>query len=422
MPQIKPFKAVYYNPDKIDDLSKVVCPPYDVISPEEQIRYHQLHPNNYIHILLGLERPTDDRYNNKYVRARKTFESWQNKRVLVEDAKPSVYYYRQEYVLKGQKLSRLGFISLMRLHEKEDSKIFPHENTHSRAKQDRFRLWRNTKADLSPIFVCFSDKDKTVEKIFTHVVSMDQPMIDVTDQDKVRHMVWRLDDQDLINEMKHCLADQKLFIADGHHRYEVALQYRRFRLKKKKRSNGQEAFNFIMTYFSNIDAKDLLILPIHRVAKKIKIDESMLDQFFRIDKVRSKEELQILLTKAGLNEHAFGLYTRDRCRLLRLKNKLLIDEHIEEGSREYRSLDATILKNFILDHAGVKSEDIIYTKDMNEGVHMVNRKMATACFIMNPVRVEQLKAIALNGEKMPPKTTYFYPKVLSGLTVYRMNP
>ncbi len=421
MPQIKPFKAIYYNKEKVGDLAKVVCPPYDVISPEEQIRYHQAHPYNFIHILLGLERPTDDRYSNKYTRAKKAFESWLAKRILVEDPKSCIYYYKQEYTIRGQKFNRLGFISLMRLHEKEDAKIFPHENTHLQAKRDRLRLWRNTKANLSPIFVCYSDKDKVVDKIFQQVILLDEPFIDIVDNDGVRHMLWRLEDADLINAIKNTVANQKLFIADGHHRYEVALQYRRFRLKKKKRSNGQEAFNFIMTYFTNIDAKDLLILPIHRVIKHIHLNEELLTQFFRIDRARGKEEMQIMLTRAGLNEHAFGLYIRGNYRLLRLKNKMLINEHINEGSREFRSLDATILKNFILDHTGVKSEDIIYCKDADQAVEMVDEGHAQACFLMNPVRVAQLKAIALNGEKMPPKTTYFYPKVLSGLTVYRLS-
>ena len=399
----------------------MVCPPYDVISKEDQIRYHHMHPNNYIHILLGLDRFDDNSYNNKYTRAKKAFESWIKKGILIEDAKPCIYYYKQEYILKGQRFSRLGFISLMRLHEKEDSKIFPHENTHMRAKQDRLRLWRNTKANLSPIFVCYSDYQKKVAKIFTNFVANEEPFMDVTDTEGVRHVLWRLENPDLINEIKNTLAEQQLFIADGHHRYEAALQYRRVRLGKRKKSNAQESFNFIMTYFTSIDAKDLLILPIHRVIRKVKIDDALLDKFFRIDKIKNPQDLPIWLVKAGQNEHAFGLYTRDGIRLLRLKNKMLVAEHIDEGSEEFRNLDATILKNFVLDHVGVESDDIIYSKDMKEAMDMVDSKKADACFIMNPVKVEQLKAIALNGERMPPKTTYFYPKVLSGLTIYRLN-
>ena len=159
----------------------------------------------------------------------------------------------------------------------------------------------------------------------------------------------------------------------------------------------------------------------HRIVKKLPNQLDFLDEFFRRDKVRSKGDLTILLAKAGQNEHAFGLYTRGGIHLLRLKNKLLIDKYVTEGSKEFRRLDATILKYFILDRVNVSTEDIMYTKDIKEATSMVDEGLADACFIMNPVKIKQLKEIALNGERMPPKTTYFYPKVLSGLTVYKMG-
>jgi len=175
-----------------------------------------------------------------------------------------------------------------------------------------------------------------------------------------------------------------------------------------------------MTYFTNIDSKDLKIFPMHRIVKKLPGDLSFLEEFFRMDKIKSKDELMVMLAKAGQNEHAFGLYTKDGHILMRLKNKALIDKTITEGSREYRRLDATILKYFVFDKLGVKSEDIIYTKDSVEVFTKVDEGIAEAGFIMNPVKISQLKAVALGGEKMPPKTTYFYPKVLSGLTSHRI--
>lgn len=421
MAQIKPFKAIYYDRTKVSDLAQVFCPPYDVISAEEQFRYYNAHPNNFIRILLGQEKSKDDRYNNKYTRAKKTFDEWLKKGILKEDHRPCFYYYKQEYLIHGQKFSRIGFIGLMKLQDKEESRILPHEDTQSGAKEDRLRLWRNIKANCSPIFVCFSDKDRKVEKIFSQTVSPQEPFLDIDNGDQIRHTLWRLDDPVLIEEIKESIAGQHLFIADGHHRYEVALEYRRAKLRKKTRSNGQEPFTYIMTYFTNIDSKDLLILPIHRVIKKMRRPLDFLEQYFRMDKVRSKEELLILLKKAGQNEHAFGLYTHEGIRLLRLKNKLLIDEHIKEGSREFRHLDATILKAFVFDHLGIHLEEIIYSKDVHEACAMVANRRADACFIMNPVKIQQLKEIALHGERMPPKTTYFYPKVLSGLTIYKMD-
>lgn len=421
MTQIKPFKALVYNQDKVGDLSQVICPPYDVISKEEQLRLHNLHPNNFIYILLGFSKNGDSRYDNKYIRAKKTLETWIEKDIVKEDSKPCIYYYKQEYVIRGEKHSRMGFIALMRLQDKGESRIFPHENIHSEAKEDRLRLWRNIKSNCSPIFVCFSDKDKVVERTFTQIISKEQPFIHVVDADKVTHKLWRLEDPALIEGIRDSLSDQQLFIADGHHRYETAMEYRKFLLSKKRRTNGQEPCNFVMTYFTNLDSKDLLILPIHRMVRKLRGKLDFLEDFFRVDKIKNKEDLHILLMKAGQNEHAFGLYTKDGIRLLRLKNKMLIDQYIKEGSREFRSLDATILKCLILDKIGTKPEDIIYTKDISEALNKVDEKEIEASFILNPVKIQQLKAIALNGEKMPPKTTYFYPKVLSGLTVYKVS-
>ncbi|MBZ0165196.1 MAG: hypothetical protein K8I00_00215, partial [Candidatus Omnitrophica bacterium] len=159
----------------------------------------------------------------------------------------------------------------------------------------------------------------------------------------------------------------------------------------------------------------------HRIIRKISKKMDFIDEYFRIDKVKNANELHILLAKAGMNEHAFGLYARDGIKLLRLKNKLMINEFIKKGSKELRSLDANILKYFVLDKLGVKSDDIIYTKDIQDVTAMVDDGSADAGFILNAVKISQLKDIALNGEKMPPKTTYFYPKVLSGLTVYRID-
>jgi len=282
MTQIKPFKGVYFNSEKVGDLSQVVCPPYDVISTEEQNEFHNKHPQNFIRVLLGIEKSRDNRYDNKYTRARKTFDDWLRKGILKEDNKSCIYFYRQEFMIRGEKHFRLGFISLMRLFDKNESKVLPHENTHFSAKEDRIRLWRNVKANLSSIFVGFSDKDKKVEKIFQSHVSTQEPFIDIKDQENTRHTMWRLEDTKLINEIKDTLDGQHLFIADGHHRYEVAQELKRTMLAKKKRVNGQEACNFIMTYFTNIDARNLCIFPIHRVIKKLKHKLDFLGDNFRI--------------------------------------------------------------------------------------------------------------------------------------------
>jgi len=421
MPRIKAFKAVHYNKEKIGDFKKVISPPYDIISEDEQTYLNNLSPYNFTHIDFGKDRPNDDRSNNKYTRAKGLFEEWLRKEVLVEDDKPSIYFYRQEYKIQGQKYSRTGFISLMELQDEAESKVYPHENTHASAVDDRLKLTSALNSGLSCIFVCYSDRNRNVEKIFLKKVLPTDPMIDVVDKDDVHHKLWRLSDPALIKEINDSLSDQQLFIADGHHRYKMAMEYRNMRKEKRSNFTGAEPFNYVMTYFTNLDSKDLVIFPIHRIITKLPAPINFLEENFRIDKIKNKNDLVIMLTKAGANEHAFGMYTRDGLLLLRLKNKLLISELIKEGSKDFKTLDATILKYFILDRVGIKSNDIKYTKDVHEVFDMVDMHQAECGFILNPVKISQLKAIALNGERMPPKTTYFYPKVLSGLTVYKMD-
>lgn len=420
MTEIKPFQGIHYNPEKIASPSKVMCPPYDVISPAQQEGFHTRNEFNFIRLEYGKEKPGDNDAANKYTRAGELLQQWLQSGVLVQDENPAIYYYRQEYKVQGERHSRLGFIAAMKIQDAKDSKIFPHENTHAAAKEDRFKLWTAVGANLSPIFVCFSDRERKVEKIFITHLAVTKPLFDVTDDDGVKHLFWKLDDPKLVAQIVSSLANQSLFIADGHHRYEVACEIRRQKLAHIAKPTGLEPFNYVMTYFTNIDSKDLKIFPMHRIVTKLPGQLSFLEEFFRMDKIKSKAELMILLAKAGQNEHAFGLYTKDGYMLLRLKNKALIDKTIHEGSKDYRRLDATILKYFVFDKLGVRSEDIIYTKDAVEVFSKVDDGLADAGFIMNPVKIAQLKAVALNGEKMPPKTTYFYPKVLSGLACHRI--
>src|SRR3989338_6927408 len=418
---IKPFRAVYYNEKKVKDLRKVVSPPYDIISDEEQDRLHNLSPYNFTHIDYGKDKPKDTKEDNKYTRAKDIFHDWLEKNVMLQDEEPSIYFYRQDYKILGQKYSRMGFVSLLELKDDHESKVRPHENTHSHAVNDRLMLTKSLNSNLSSIFVCFSDKNRRVEKIFNKNVAVTQPLLEVEDDDRIKHKIWRLSDPELIKEVNDNLEDQHLFIADGHHRYKVACEYRQFRIERKQTTTKQEPFNYVMTYFTNLDSKNLQIFPMHRIVTKFPNKFDLLEEYFRIDKIRNKDELVILLARAGKNEHAFGLYTKDGAKLLRLKNKLLIDKIVKEGSDDYKKLDATILKCFVFDKLGIKSDDIMYTKDLQEVTDKVATLQAQAGFIMNPVKITQLKAIALNGERMPPKTTYFYPKVLSGLTVYKVD-
>ncbi|MDP3143713.1 MAG: DUF1015 domain-containing protein [Candidatus Omnitrophota bacterium] len=421
MTQIKAFPATVYNQEKIKNIEKVFCPPYDIVSTDEQEYYYKSHPNNFIRLILNKTEPADNSVNNRYSRAKKTFEEWQKDGILNKDKQDCIYFYLQEYVIRGEKRRRLGFIALMRLQDEAEKKIFPHENTHLGPKEDRLELLKNVQANLSPIFVLFSDKEKNISRVFSEKLSQDNSFIDITDKDKVNHKLWRLTDDKLINRIVSDMRDKSIFIADGHHRYEVALGFRSQMIAKKGSSTGKEDFNYILTYFTNLDSKDLLILPTHRVVKKLTKGLDFLEEYFRVEKVKNKNDLLILLAKAGMNEHAFGLYQKDKIRLLRLKSDTVIDKIIKEGSADYRRLDVTILKNFILDRLDIISEDLIFTNGIDEAMRIVDDGQADVAFLLNSIKVSQLRDIAVAGERMPPKTTYFYPKVLSGLVVNKLE-
>jgi len=421
MTQIKAFAALTYDKNKVQNLDKVFCPPYDIISPEEQEYFYQSHPYNFIRLILNKEGAGDGQGDNRYSRAKKNFEDWQREGVLIKDPGDCLYFYLQEYVLRGERRRRLGFVALMRLEDEGEKGIYPHEKTHLAPKEDRLELLKNVKANLSPIFVLFSDKEKNIALVETKKLSVEKPFIDIVDKDKIRHRLWQISDEKLVGKIVNDMRDKSIFIADGHHRYEVALEFRRKMVTKKGSSTGKEDFNYIMTYFTNLDSKDLLILPTHRIIKELPKNLDFLEEYFRIEKVKTKEELLVLLAKAGMVEHAFGLYQKDRIQLLRLKSEALLDKIIKEGSPAYRRLDVTILKYCILDRLNIVSEELAFTNSVNEAMERVDSNKSKLAFLLNPVKVSQLREIALAGERMPPKTTYFYPKVLSGLVVNKLE-
>jgi len=421
MTEISPFKATVFNHEKIKDLSRVFCPPYDVISKKDQAMYYKKSPYNFIRVELNKETPKDNSRDNQFTRAKKTFERWIKSGILKEDKDKSFYFYSQDYYYKGEKKSRLGFIGLLKLKHFSKSGVFPHENTHSAAKENRLELIKKIKANTSPIFVIFSDKDRIMKRIFDKYILGKDSIVDVFDAEKVGTKIWRLSDPEAIGLLKKCMEDKNIYIADGHHRFEVGQEFCNLMRKKKKNFTGNEDFNYIMTYFTDLNAKDLQILPIHRLIKNMPCDLSALQGLFSIEKVKEKYELFALLRKAGFAEHAYGLYKDGNFYLLRFNSPSKLDQFIETGSRELKNLDVSILQHIIFKKLNIKDKDVVYIKDEDLAINMINDNKAEAVFLLNPVKIEQLRAIAGGGEKMPPKSTYFYPKVLSGLAINKFD-
>ena len=427
MSKTKAFKAVVYNPETIGDFKDVVCPPYDVISSQAQDMFHERSLHNFIHILLAKDSSSDD----KYRRAGLIFQSWLKDKVLVQDERPAVYFYSQQYTVRGEKKTRLGFISLLRLGDEKSSSVFGHENTHQAAKQDRFKLVKQVKANLSPIFIIFLDKKRIIQRIFQKYFPAQKPFIEVVDDEKTVHKLWRLNEPDILKTIESSMNNENMFIADGHHRYEVSCAYRDLmREKLGSEFTGEEDFNYCLAYFTNTDYRGLSILPIHRLLKldsRLDLNDFMskCKEYFDIDQLKDRARFFFLMEKAGCSEHMLGVYIDKKYFLLRLKNVKMLDKLIADKPKEYRALDVAILNYLVLKNILKLDLDnlttIKYSPDPYELMDQVDSDSANIAFFLNPVKIQQIINIANSGNKMPPKSTYFYPKVLSGLVVNKFE-
>lgn len=424
MTQVKAFRAVTYNQNKFPDMADLICPPYDVISPLRQQYFHDLNPYNFIHLILGKDTPGED----KYKRAGALFRSWLKEGALKQEDKPAVYFYLQEYNLKGERKTRMGFIGLMRLED--GGSAYVHEHTRQQAKQDRLNLVREVRANLSPIFAVFPDKKRVIKYMYDHCVKAALPFIDVTDDEKTTHRLWRIDSPDILARVESLMAKEDIFIADGHHRYEVSMLYRQEMKGSPGGITGEENFNYILTYFTNADSRGLTILPIHRLAQLNAVFSwdtfiERLKECFDVEEVRDKARFFFLMQKGGRSEHLMGMYKDKKYWLIRLKNIKMLDKEIPDRPKEYRSLDVSILNYLVLHKIlGIDLENkhgIVFSPDEEELIKKADNDSSVIVFFLNPVRVEQIMAVALKSEKMPPKSTYFYPKLASGLVINKFD-
>jgi uncharacterized protein (DUF1015 family) len=434
MVKIFPFRGVFYNKKKLKNLSKVMSPPYDIISPEEQEALYALNDFNYVRIILGKEFPGDNEYNNRYIRASAFLNGWLRHKVLLTDDKPALYVYEQVFTAQGKKHVRLGFISLLRLEDMGRGKVFPHEETYPRAKLDRLQLMRATNADLDSIFAFYSDKKEKIVKAIKPFMKK-KPLIETKDLDNIVHRVWKIDRKPAINKIVQEMKDKAVFIADGHHRYEAAIRYKNELKMKNTKFTEDEAYNHVMVYFTPVESRGLVVLPIHRAVSNLAYFdpirfETDLAEYFEVtayqatkktaDQVGKKlgKEMQRL---AG--QHAFGLYLGNyRYYLLTLRDEKLVDEMVaEEKPKAWKHLDVTILHYAVFDRllnmASETEDKVTYFKSEAEAIKAVDEKGALMAFLLNPTRIEEIIAVAGELEKMPHKSTYFYPKLLSGLVL-----
>ncbi|NOX97542.1 MAG: DUF1015 domain-containing protein [Nitrospirae bacterium] len=432
MAEILPFRGIRYDEGRGDALERVIAPPYDVISPQDRDRFYGESDYNVIRLILGKEFPEDDERNNKYSRAADFFQEWLKKGVLKEDEEPAIYVYEQEYFHKGKKKSRRGFLALLKLEDFGSGGIFPHEETLSQPKKDRLNLLRVCWANLGPIFTLYSDPNRIVEGLLGEEK---ETLIDVEDTKGERHKIKAITSSEKIEGLKQFLKNKEIYLADGHHRYETALNFRNEMRQKSSSYTGGEAYNYLMTYFTNMDDEGLLILPAHRLISKLKdlnIDELIkkLSPCFEITLLGpGEDELRKLLSsleKRNEGEHLFGMYGAGRLYLLRLRDEAILHKLMGgDKSWDWKKLDVTILHQIILNGglSGGKRLDegkVDYLTDAEEAFRLVGRGKYQLAFFLNPPKVSQMRDIARVGEKMPGKATYFYPKLLTGLLMRKM--
>jgi uncharacterized protein (DUF1015 family) len=434
MAEIIPFQALRYDPEQVK-LEDVVTQPYDKITPEMQSRYYELSPHNLVRIILGKAGETDTPTFNPYTRAAEYLHDWRSAGILRQDREPSFYLYSQTFTVPGTRdlTERRGLIVLGRIHDYPDGVVFRHEQTLAKPRADRLNLLKATKAHFGQIFMLYSDAQAEMETLLAKK-TQDDPEISLLDEYEVLHRVWRIGDADMVRAIQQLMAGKKLLIADGHHRYETALAYRDERRQESGKTDPNAPYEFVMMTLVPMESRGLVILPTHRIVHGlVSFDrEHMLEsakRFFDIDRIDLRTESRsatTLLEEAGENGTAFVAVTRQGPYLLRAK-KRAVQEALSSFSELQRQLDVVQLHKLLLERILGISEEAIrnqehvkYERDAFEAISWV-RQGANVAFLMNAAKIHQVSDIAFGGEVLPQKSTDFYPKLLSGLTIYALE-
>ncbi len=414
MADILPFCGLRYNKKKIKDINKTFAPPYDVISAKEQNELYKQHEFNVIRLILGKTSAADNQKNNRYTRARKVFSKWTKDGVLVHDKKESIYLYTQDYSFEGVAKKRIGFFAKMQFSGKG---CLPHEHTLAKPKVDRVNLIRAVKANLSPIFSFYIDNKNQIDKLLLPYTKK-KSVISYKDKEKITHRFWQIDDVATIEKIKKLMSKKETFIADGHHRYEVARSYYEESLK-----NGEAGSDGVMVYFTGFNEQNLSVMPTHRMVKDILgLDKKIesLNKYFNITKVDDLAAMLKMQTKTS--GFSLGMCYKNEFFVLKMKDKELLDKIMKKSPKQWRKLDVAMLNKVVFEHIfklneAQKEEKVSYTRDPLFAVESVKDKKVGIVFFPNTTKADQVKKIALSGNRMPQKSTYFYPKPITGLVI-----
>ena len=457
MAVVQPFAALRYDEEKVEGLAKVVTQPFDKITPEMQQEYLRRSPYNYVRLVKGESRPSDTPIGqtpaeNVYTRAAEWLAEWRKQQVLIRRARPAFYAYHQTFTLPGTlpgavaktKITRKGFLGLGRVEAYENKIIFPHEKTHSAAKADRLELLRATRTHLESIFLLYSDTERKIESLLAGRTAQ-SPTVSVVDEYGVENSLWDVDEPEIVRAIEQAMAEKQLIIADGHHRYQTALNFER-ECRESRHPAKETDCAFALMTFVNMEGEGIVILPTHRLVAGLQEWNSAAflksaKRYFTIaefpfsgdgERRHAEEKMQrAMSTSAGTAIGAiFKSNTQNGNRFYTLtgRDALTSDLALADLTPAERSLDVNILDRIVfgkclsLDDAAIRSEKhLSYVRHLDEGIDSVVRGAAQACFFLNPVKIGQVRDIAFAGRVLPQKSTDFYPKLLSGLVLYPLE-
>ena len=441
MARIYPFRAWRYNPSSVR-LNDVVTQPYDKISPAMQQAYYDRSPYNLVRIILGKPELFDSEGGETvYTRAARDLKAWREQGILVQEKDPCIFAYSQKFTVPGTEAvkERRGFIALGKVHDYSEKVVYRHEQTLSKPKGDRLNLLKATHAHFGQIFMLYSDPAGSIEKI---LYDGNGPAdAEVTDEYGVLHRLWKVNDPAVINLLTTAMADKKLIIADGHHRYETALNYSKehapaVTAKTESKTNHLPQPEYpeaaVMMSFVNMDSDGIVVLPTHRVVHSLaNFDPAAFaaaaKEFFTVEALAAGDSASYMETLSKQQGTAFVAITRNGDFLLRSKLEV-INAALADLPERQRNLDLSHLHSIVLDKLlGLDAEkvreqtNLRYLRDAGEAVDLVRRGEANVTFLTNPVSMEQLREVAFAGDVMPQKSTDFFPKLLSGLAIYALD-
>jgi len=428
MTEVLPFQGVRFDINRIADLKKVIAPPYDVIYDADRIALEKQDPNNIVHLILSQPNDKDTEQDNQYTRAANRLHRWLHDGILLRDQQPCYYIYDQDFnTPDGENYTRRALIAVGKLHEFTDRIILPHEKTLAAPKADRLNLMRETHAQLSPIFLLYSDQEGMIEKEMNSFTQNQKPIMDLSEQFGSKHRVWQVSDTVVNQRIQQAFLNKSLLIADGHHRYETALAFRNEMQAKTQNWSGKEPYNYVMMNLVRMESDGLAVLPINRLLHNLDsalIEKAQTELADRFD-LRFFDDLHSLKSaQAQLADirPTFGYYTSSG------QFQLIMAQSPSQTASSLNRLDIKILHDEIIkDIFGIDTtiaehqKKISYKADTKQAIQSVFSGDFQVAFLPNSTGVNQVYDVALEGDTMPQKSTFFYPKLATGIAIHLMR-